>query len=615
MTLKLGGKMKIMFKTRLFLLIFIPLFLISATRLVKADTLSDLEKSFQDTQRQLQEAADQKLQAQKDLAAAQQKIQATQGSLTSIEQILSNAKNQLADILLVLDKKEKEIEATLNYLQIKEKELGEQRSLLFSQIRNFYMNSSLDSTALFLQSDNFSQSAKVAYFRQVIMGSFKNRIEEIGQKIKDLNDQKTALQNQKNKLEADRLSLEDQKKKLEAQIVSTQQNLAVAQSQQQNLMQSLAGVEEKIFSLTAEQQKILSAKAAVALSTTSVGNDELTAEAIASPAPKDGKLYFSFWTYGYPHRVGMNQYGAYGRAKSGQGFEQILKAYYSGVVIGTYPEMSSITINNDSGGQQILFEDDYLMGIAEMPSCWGQPEKGGMEALKAQAIAARTYAIASTANGQGSICTDQRCQVYIGLQKTAGTCGEYWKKAVEDTRGLVILYQGQPISAWYASTAGGFTLSSQDVGWAAKDYVQGIADFSDSSDLSTAYDGPKYGASPWYHKSWGGDPWLTPEQVADLFNAALLPEEYNDKILPAEKGGFDQNQIVSTLREKNIVPVENLTSIEVIGSATKASQTVRVYFNNTYAEVNAARFKFVYNLRSPGTDAIWTTRFDVVNSK
>lgn len=607
--------MELMQKSWLILLISVSIFLISATRLVKADELQDLENQFQDTKKQLQDALNQKEQAQKDLAATEQKIQATGRSLASIEQTLTNAKNQLAYVLVSLDTKQKELNATINYINIKEKELNHQRELLFAQIRSFYINSSVDPLVLFLQSQDFDNQTKLAVFRQAILGAAKAKIEDIGQKINELNDQKKSLQNQKNKLEEDRITLEKQKRDLEIQIVATQKDLAAAQSQQQNLMQSLAGVQEKISSLTAEQQKILAQKAAAALSTTTVGNEELTSLAIAGPAPPDGQLYFSFWTYGYPHRVGMNQYGAYGRAKAGQNFEQIIKAYYSGVTIGTYPEMSSITINDNSGGRSILFEDDYLMGIGEMPSCWGSPDKGGVEALKAQAIAARTYAIASTANGQGSICTDQRCQVYIGSAKTSGQCGEYWKKAVEETRGLVILYQGQPISAWYASTAGGFTLSSEEAWGTARDYAQGISDFSDPSDLSSAFDGPKNGNSPWYHKSWGGEPWLTAGEVTDLFNASLLSNDYNDKISPSEKGGFDSSEIVNTLKGKNITPVENLTSLEVIGSATKASQKIRAYFNQTFAEVDASRFKFVFNLRSPGTDAIWTGRFDVVSSK
>ena len=40
---------------------------------------------------------------------------------------------------------------------------------------------------------------------------------------------------------------------------------------------------------------------------------------------------FAFFTYGSVHRVGMNQFGAYGRAKAGQSYDTILNAYYNNV--------------------------------------------------------------------------------------------------------------------------------------------------------------------------------------------------------------------------------------------------------------------------------------------
>lgn len=578
------------------------------------DTLLNLENQLQQNKSQLDQLNQQKNAAQNQLDQANQKVSQTQRSLNSISQTLQDAKNQLAQTLLDLDQKQKQIDATLNFINIKEDELNHQRGLLNSQVRNFYMNSFSDPAAIFLAGSDFSQSSQLVIFRQAIITGLKGQIEGITAKIKDLSDQKAALDKQKNSLEGERIVMEQKKADLETQIVSTQKDLVVAQSQQQNLIQSLAGFEAQISSLTQQQQQILAAKAAAALSTTTVGDIEQIAPDMPSP-PADGQLYFSFWTYGYPHRVGMNQYGAYGRAKAGQNAEEILKAYYSGVSLGTYPEMSSITINDNSGTRSILFEDDYLMGIGEMPSCWGDPQHGGLEALKAQAVAARTYAIAATANGQASICTDQRCQVYTGSAKVNGQCGQYWKQAVDSTRGLVVLSQGQPIQAWYASTAGGFTLSSKDVWGEDRSYAQGISDFSNASDLQTAYDGPKFGDSPWYHKSWGDKPWLSLSEVQDIFNAALLPDNYNDQLSSADKGGFTSDQVVAALKDNNVTPVSSLKSIEVLGSATKASSKVRAYFGDTYQEVDANRFRFVFNLRSQGTDAIWTSRFDFVSSK
>ncbi len=96
--------------------------------------------------------------------------------------------------------------------------------------------------------------------------------------------------------------------------------------------------------------------------------------------------------------------------------------------------------------------EDYVRGIAEVPSSWP------MEALRAQAIAARTYALHEKRNpppsaaGVGAdICPTQSCQVYVGLAKERADAGERWVSAVESTRGQVLLRKGAPIKAMYSS--------------------------------------------------------------------------------------------------------------------------------------------------------------------
>ena len=65
--------------------------------------------------------------------------------------------------------------------------------------------------------------------------------------------------------------------------------------------------------------------------------------------------------------------------------------------------MGSISVQ---GVGTISFEDQYLQGIYEMPGTWN------IEALKAQTIAARTFAIKYTGNGSKTICTTEACQVF-----------------------------------------------------------------------------------------------------------------------------------------------------------------------------------------------------------
>jgi len=94
----------------------------------------------------------------------------------------------------------------------------------------------------------------------------------------------------------------------------------------------------------------------------------------------------------------------------------------------------------------------YLKGMGEVrDSSWPAA------ALKAQAIAARTYAMRAMSFG-GEICADQRCQVYLGAQ------AEYaaMNKAVNDTAGQVLLYKGKPASAVYSANGGGHSASREE---------------------------------------------------------------------------------------------------------------------------------------------------------
>lgn len=112
---------------------------------------------------------------------------------------------------------------------------------------------------------------------------------------------------------------------------------------------------------------------------------------------------------------------------------------------------------------------EYLYGISEVPASWPAP------ALQAQAIAARSYALAHLAttrancrcnvdNGSGGYSD----QTYVGYGRETGYQGSRWKAAVTATQasasaGLAVLYAGSPISAFYFSSSGGRTQNSEDV--------------------------------------------------------------------------------------------------------------------------------------------------------
>lgn len=120
--------------------------------------------------------------------------------------------------------------------------------------------------------------------------------------------------------------------------------------------------------------------------------------------------------------------------------------------------------------------NQYLWGLAEMPASWHT------EALKAQVVAARTYALKRRAarRAAGSdfdLYATTTDQVYRGTATEAG--GNHylrWVQAVEDTAGKVVTHGGQLIDAVYFSSSGGHTEHSENV-WVAKvDYLRGVPD-------------------------------------------------------------------------------------------------------------------------------------------
>lgn len=131
--------------------------------------------------------------------------------------------------------------------------------------------------------------------------------------------------------------------------------------------------------------------------------------------------------------------------------------------------------------------EDYIKGVvaAEMPA------EFELEALKAQAVAARTYAVKHMAvfGGSGStehpgadVTTDHKdSQAWhdeTKLKAKWGTnYGKYWSKvtrAVDQTRGLILTYNGEPINAVFHSTSGERTASAKEVWGFDYPYLQSV---------------------------------------------------------------------------------------------------------------------------------------------
>lgn len=126
--------------------------------------------------------------------------------------------------------------------------------------------------------------------------------------------------------------------------------------------------------------------------------------------------------------------------------------------------------------------EQYLYGLGEVPSSWPA------DALKAQVVAARTYALEKY-NRLGFIrsdcgCTlwrDVRDQNYVGYEKETGSNGDKWVAAVNATAGQTSTYNGSPIQAFYSSSSGGHTENSENVFVQALPYLRGVDDPYDAA--------------------------------------------------------------------------------------------------------------------------------------
>ncbi len=98
--------------------------------------------------------------------------------------------------------------------------------------------------------------------------------------------------------------------------------------------------------------------------------------------------------------------------------------------------------------------ESYLKGV--VPVEMGPSQFPELDALKAQAVAARTYAVAHLGDHDDEgwdLCATPACQAYYGRSAEHSLSN----RAVEETAGLVAAYMGQPIDAMYTSTCGGHT--------------------------------------------------------------------------------------------------------------------------------------------------------------
>lgn len=468
-------------------------------------------------------------------------------------------------------------------IEAREIELADQVALFSVRVAARYKRSQTTSPLMiFFAQDSLSKATRNLAYQFSAENQDKNLINSTTEQILQLEQDKKKLEEDQVKLAALQVQLNDQKKFFDKEIASAKEYQSVLSGQ--------------ISALSAQQQSIINARSGGF--TASIGNSELADDVNASikgfrdNAPSGSFAVFSFGAH--THRKGMSQYGARGRAESGQSFKQILQAYYGKEPVGK-DTGGSISVN---GYGSMDFETTYLYGIAEMPGGWH------IEALKAQAVAARTYAYRYKNEGK-SICTTEACQVFN--KGKSDNPPQAWKDAVDQTKGQVL----EDVVTYYASTHGGY---ASPIGWDTTDGGGGSNFFDKSWD--------KIGGSPWAYKAWytkgystssekcgRSNPWLTGEELADIVNAALYRD---DRVTPVTTSCWGGNPYShEELRAKANGP-SKVTGVTVtLGNGTTNSINFQTDKGNI--TLSGSDFKTAFNLRAPGYLSIPQSSFAFFN--
>jgi stage II sporulation protein D len=158
------------------------------------------------------------------------------------------------------------------------------------------------------------------------------------------------------------------------------------------------------------------------------------------------------------------------------------------------PYRGTLEVRVDKAGRlrviNILDLEEYLKGV--VPNEMGPGVYPELEALKAQAVAARTYIVSNLGqfgdNGY-DVCDSAQCQVYRG----ASTEHPLTNQAVEETRGLIAVQDGKPINALYTSTCGGHTEDGSLIFPEEKgSYLKGVPCYPEAEAESHALNGAEW---------------------------------------------------------------------------------------------------------------------------
>ena len=578
--------------------------------LVSSFTLTAFAKSSKSTCTTEEECAEKLKDAAEDLSEKSRLLDNLNSKISDLNKKISGLGQQLGvttEEIIEIENEIKELELELeriNYnLANRQAALEDKIKFRNNIIRSYSKKSAVSDIELLLGSASAGemnltgfQSYTLDYLYSKAMSSETLKIIDfLNSEIKNFEQNKRDAENAKNELEKSKTDLLVLKNNLETQKNQKLNEFGEVSEEKQETEEDLASIQERIDKLSTAQKSIIDAKSGAG--TESVGNYQAPEYKLPDPPFSPA---FAAMSYGaYTHYNGISQYGAKGRADSGQDYKEILKFYYKVGVKKQDDFPSKISVQ---GYGDMEFQK-YLYGIAEMPSDWHE------DALKAQAIAARTYAYKS----KKPICTSQSCQVF--LKSKSDNPPARWKKAVDDTKNVIL--EGAATSQ-YSSTTGGYI---NNVGW----------DKAGGSWPGDAYE--KKAKSPWFYKAWytktyndnsdmcgRSSPWLSEKEMADILNSVTVFEKGNSsdrsKVSPITTKCWGGNPYsVDKMAERADELGNKYTSISSVDTDIGTNgKTIKITFqtNNGGISIDGDEFKTVFNLRAPGFISLRSRLYDFI---
>lgn len=225
----------------------------------------------------------------------------------------------------------------------------------------------------------------------------------------------------------------------------------------------------------------------------------------------------------------------------------------------------SIMIKNASNGNMTLINrlslDQYLYGVLPKEMSYKAP----LEALKAQAVAARNYAVVNINRHKNEgfhLCAGTHCQAYGGYSSEKQSCNE----AVDATSNMILMFEGRPISTYYHSHSGGHTENIENIWGGVLPYIKGVKDeFAENRFWEISY---------------------TPNELANALKVKGIDIGKVMDVTISEISGFGSVQALSIQGSDGVVTLEKDNIRKILGYTTIKSLKFEIYNDNALYVLN-----------------------------